>query len=40
MEFYEARGNSENFTKKLKDDFNGGLLSYKEFVKNEMDFLI
>ena len=40
MEFYEARGNSENFTKELKDDFNGGLLSYKEFVKNEMDFLI
>ncbi|WP_342367264.1 IS1380 family transposase, partial [Holdemanella porci] len=24
MDFYEARGNSENFTKELKDDFNGG----------------
>lgn len=40
MDFYEARGNSENFTKELKDDFNGGILSHKEFVKNEMDFLI
>ena len=40
MDFYEARGNSENFTKELKDDFNGGTPSHKEFVKNEMDFLI
>ena len=40
MDFYEARGNSENFTKELKDDFNGEILSHKEFVKNEMDFLI
>lgn len=40
MDFYEARGNSENFTKELKDDFNGGILSHKEFIKNEMDFLI
>lgn len=40
MDFYEARGNSENFTKELKDDFNGGNPSHKEFVKNEMDFLI
>ena len=40
MDFYEARGNSENFTKELKDDFNGGILPHKEFVKNEMDFLI
>lgn len=40
MDFYEARGNSENFTKELKDDFNGGILSHKEFVKNEIDFLI
>lgn len=40
MDFYESRGNSENFTKELKDDFNGGILSHKEFVKNEMDFLI
>ena len=34
MDFYESRGNSENFTKELKDDFNGGILSHKEFVKN------
>lgn len=40
MDFYEARGNSENFTKELKDDFNGGNPSHKEFVKNEMNFLI
>lgn len=40
MDFYEARGNSENFTKELKDDFNGGNPSHKEFEKNEMDFLI
>lgn len=40
MDFYEARGNSENFTKELKDDFSGGNPSHKEFVKNEMDFLI
>lgn len=33
MDFYEPRGNSENFTKELKDDFNGGILSHKEFVK-------
>ena len=40
MDFYEVRGNSENFTKELKDDFSGGILPHKEFVKNEMDFLI
>lgn len=26
--------------KNLKDDFNGGIFSHKEFVKNEIDFLI
>lgn len=40
MDFYEARGNSENFTKELKDDFDAGTLSHKEFEKNEMEFLI
>lgn len=40
MDFYEARGNSENFTKELKDDFDAGTLSHREFEKNEMEFLI
>ena len=40
MDFYEARGNSENFTKELKDDFNAGILSHNSFVENEMEFLI
>ena len=40
MDFYEERGNSENFTKELKDDFNGGKLSHREFLKNEIEFLI
>jgi len=40
MEFYEARGNSENFTKELKDDFHGEKLSHQTFIKNEMAFLI
>ena len=40
MDFYEERGNSENFTKELKDDFNGGRLSHREFLKNELEFLI
>lgn len=39
MNFYEARGMSENFTKELKNDFNGGTLSHKDFNKNEMEFL-
>ena len=40
MDFYEERGNSENFTKEIKDDFNGGKLSHREFLKNEIEFLI
>ncbi len=32
--------NEKLYKKELKDDFNGGILSHKEFVKNEMDFLI
>ena len=40
MDFYEQRGASENFTKELKNDFDGGRVSHKDFVKNEMDFLI
>ncbi|MBR2669525.1 MAG: transposase [Solobacterium sp.] len=40
MHFYELRGASENFTKELKNDFDGGHVSHKDFWKNEMDFLI
>ncbi len=40
MHFYELRGASENFTKELKNDFNGARVSHKEFWENEMDFLI
>ena len=40
MDFYEARGNSENFTKELKDDFNGGILSHKELVLRQEKGLI
>lgn len=31
---------AKTLQKNLKDDFNGGILSHKEFVKNEIDFLI
>ena len=40
MHFYELRGASENFTKELKNDFDGARVSHKDFRKNEMDFLI
>lgn len=40
MHFYELRGASENFTKELKNDFDGARVSHKEFWENEMDFLI
>lgn len=40
MHFYELRGASENFTKELKNDFDGARASHKDFWKNEMDFLI
>ena len=40
MHFYELRGASENFTKELKNDFDGARVSHKEFWKNEMEFLI
>lgn len=40
MDFYEARGTSENFTKELKNDFHAGTLSHKNFIENEMEFLI
>lgn len=40
MDFYEARGTSENFTKELKNDFGAGILSHKNFNENEMEFLI
>ena len=31
MKFYEARGNSKNFTKELKDDFDEKRVSHTEF---------
>ena len=40
MHFYELRGASENFTKELKDDFDGAHLSHRYFLENEMEFLI
>lgn len=40
MDFYEQRGASENFTKELKGDFHGGMLSHRNFCENEVDFLI
>ncbi|WP_305151848.1 IS1380 family transposase [uncultured Dubosiella sp.] len=40
MRFYEQRGNSENYTKELKDDFGAGKLSQKTFMANELNFLI
>jgi len=33
MQFYEERGNSENFTKELKDDFDGKRVSHTQFFK-------
>ena len=33
MDFFEQRGASENFAKELKNDFNGGRISHKDFVK-------
>ncbi|SET28207.1 hypothetical protein SAMN04489758_10556 [Thomasclavelia cocleata] len=32
-DFYEERGNSENFTKELKDDFNGNNVGHHDFEK-------
>lgn len=40
MHFYELRGASENFTKELKNDFDGRHLSHSAFFENEMQFLI
>ena len=40
MDFYEARGASENFNKEFKNDFDAGTLSHTQFDKNEMEFLI
>lgn len=40
MDFYEARGASENFNKELKGDFNAGTLSHQSFLENELEFLI
>ena len=40
MNFYKQRGAIENFTKELKNDFDGESVSHKYFVKNEMEFLI
>lgn len=38
MKFYEARGNSENFTKELKDDFDGGTLSIRVSIRMRWNF--
>lgn len=40
MNFYEARGASENFNKELKNDFNAGTLSHESFNTNDFEFLI
>ena len=40
MDFYEARGASENFNKELKNDFNAGILSHESFNANDFEFLI
>lgn len=40
LRFYEQRGNSENFTKELKDDFGAGTLSHPKFLSNELEFLL
>ena len=40
MDFYEQRSTGENFTKELKDDSHGGMLSHRNFCENEVDFLI
>ena len=39
-DFYEERGNSENFTKELKDDFNGSNVGHHDFEKNCFQFMI
>ena len=39
-DFYEERGNSENFTKELKDDFNGDNVGHHDFEKNCFQFMI
>ena len=38
IEFYCQRGNSENFTKELKNDFGANTLSHEQFVKNAFEF--
>ena len=40
LRFYDQRGNSENFTKELKDDFGAGTLSHPKFLSNELEFLL
>ena len=40
MNFYEARGASENFNKELKNDFNAGTLSHESCNANDFEFLI
>ena len=39
-DFYEERGNSENFTKELKDDFDGDNVGHHDFEKNCFQFMI
>lgn len=38
--FYCQRGNSENFTKELKDDFYARILPHARFEENEFEFLL
>lgn len=40
MDFYEARGTSENVNKDLKNDFFAGNLSHKEINQNAVDLLL
>lgn len=40
IEFYCLRGDSENFTKELKDDFGAKTLSHSDFWENAFEFLL
>lgn len=40
INFYCQRGNSENFTKELKDSFGANTLSHKKFYANAFEFLL
>lgn len=40
IDFYCQRGNSENFTKELKDDFMANTLSHRSFEANAFEFFL